>query len=58
MKTNSFRGVLVKGDNNIDFVHLHKTQFVSQAFQVNQKTCKGLLKKQHSDPMINGCSSW
>lgn len=42
MKTNSFRGVLVKGDNTIDFVHLHKIQFVSQAFQVNQKTCKGL----------------
>lgn len=42
MKTNSFRGVLVKGDKTIDFVHLDKTQFVSHAFQVNQKTCKGL----------------
>lgn len=42
MKTNSFRGVLVKGDKTIDFVHLDKTQFVLQAFKVNQKTCKGL----------------
>lgn len=41
MKTNSFRGVLVKGDKTIDFVHLDKTQFVSQAFK---KLIKRLVK--------------